>query len=419
MKVLHLAKSDSDGGAAKAGFRIHRGLCGLGIESKMFVGHKQTEDASVEEAPRLQSFISQKLDRLVTRMSPRTSESFRSAGVFGVSPRGAIQKFNPDILQLHWINRGFLRLESLYGEKRPIVWRLADLWPVSGSEHYPENMRRVFEGYLTSNTPAAADGIDFDRKVWERKKRVYESWRSLTIVAPTSWMAKMCAQSPLLKNRKIEVISTGQDLKTFYESNRRAKRSQYQILEGTLVLGFGAQGGVHDKRKGFGFLVDALNRAMKQNCFSSPPVLLIFGSDVRLHELEELQEQVGCRVVNLGVLQSAEELRNAYSMMDVFYVPSIFENLANTAIEAMACGTPVACFNVGGMPDLVDHQKSGFLAGEPSIQGLIESFEWAKSLSIENRAHARARVESKFTLERQAQSFKELYLGLLKTDRAE
>jgi tetratricopeptide (TPR) repeat protein len=126
--------------------------------------------------------------------------------------------------------------------------------------------------------------------------------------------------------------------------------------------------------------------------------------------------------VNLGSIADEKQLAMAYSVADVFVLPSLEDNLPNTVIEAMACGVPVVGFDIGGMPDMIEHKKTGYLVKSKDIRGLIEGIDWATSTADSGRdfiEECRAKAESKFSLELQANAYREIYERMMTGDRSQ
>jgi glycosyltransferase involved in cell wall biosynthesis len=95
-------------------------------------------------------------------------------------------------------------------------------------------------------------------------------------------------------------------------------------------------------------------------------------------------------------------------------VPSRQDNLPNTAIEAHACGVPVVAFNIGGLPDIVEHQQSGWLAPPFEVDSLAKGILWVLSdpvqwqtLSIEARKIARSRFSPEVVVEKYLRIYEE------------
>ena len=84
-------------------------------------------------------------------------------------------------------------------------------------------------------------------------------------------------------------------------------------------------------------------------------------------------------VRHMGPIKDRRLMAILYAAADVFVAPSRMENLANTVLESLACGTPVVAFDIGGMPDMIDHKVNGFLAPPFKTGELAEGIRWAQA----------------------------------------
>ncbi|MGK5089837.1 glycosyltransferase [Bdellovibrionota bacterium FG-2] len=415
VKVLHLAKADDDGGAAKAAYRIHRGLVNFGINSRMLVGCKSTDDPRVlgprSLAGKLWGRIVPHLDAFVTRFLTTRNTSLHSPSIFGSFAVQRIRKVNPDIINLHWVCGGFLRPESFCKFGVPLVWRLADMWAFSGAEHYVGISVRYQAGYLPNNRDPGESGFDLNRWVWERKLKSWEKVPNLTLVAPSNWMAKCARKSVLFKDRRIEVIHTGQNLDLFKPRDRMFSRDLFGLPQNKKIILFGSMSPAGDPRKGFEYLQAALRELSKAG-WSDVAEIAIFGAS-----RPTSPPDFGFKTHYIGKLQDDASLAVLYPAADVFVAPSIEENLANTVIEAIACGVPTVCFDVGGMPDAIIHRKNGYLAECFDSKDLANGISWIledKERWQDCSKAARLHAEKMFCEKRQAQEFIRLYESILK-----
>lgn len=404
MKILHYGYSDQIGGAAKASYRLHQSLLQAGADSEMLVGHKCTKDPRVHEPSglgKLWQKITPKLDSLPLKLS-RGARPFSSTAWVGADLSFYENLYKPQVNQLHWLGAGFARLESLARLQRPVVWRLADAWAMAGAEHYAGASKRFIEGY---DKTSGSGGFDVDRWVWNRKVKVFPQIKNLTVVTPSKWLAECARQSLLLRNRRIEVIPTGHNIQSFSPADKTAARKKLGLpLDKKLIL-FGAADATKDPRKGFGHFEKALDLLSTQDV-----VCVVFGgSDKNILSHSKI------KTYSLGWFDPSQ-LSDVYNAADVFVASSVEENLANTVIEAMACGIPVVAFSIGGMPDVITHQKDGFLVNQIGAVGLSEGIQWVladqarwKGLS----QHARRKILDGFTLELQAQRYIKLYEDIL------
>jgi glycosyltransferase involved in cell wall biosynthesis len=408
VKVVHLAYADGGGGAFKAAHRIHRGVRNLGIESTMLVSRRLSNDPDVLDPPsaagRIWSQVATYMDILPWKVLRMPRDQYSSLAWVGTGVGSRVMELSPDLVQLHWLCAGFMRVEALARLQAPLVWRLADMWALAGAEHHVGDDVRYIEGYTSERRPAHERGPDLNRWVWKRKRKTYARIRDLTIVTPSRWLARCAAQSVLLRDRRIEVIPTGQDTSTFRPIPRETARELLGLpADARLVMT--ASMGLGDQSKG----VHLLSQALESLTGHGYQLLLMGGAPRTPPRLPVAAHW-------LGRLNDDVSLALAYSAADVFVAPSMVENLPNTVIEAMACGIPCVAFNVGGMSDLIRPDRNGYLA-KPfitddlarGIVSILESGEGYAKLSQE----ARQTIVDEFSTELQARRYTALYEDVL------
>ncbi len=415
MKIVHAGYSDSGGGAAQAAYRIHKGLRNLGVDSKMLVSKKLTEDPDVMDSGspmgRLWSQITPYLDLLPFALMRNERSSFMSLAWAGTRQLSAFSQLNPDLIHLHWICAGFLRLEDIAKLQKPIVWRLADMWPFAGAEHYVGECQRYKQGYFRHNRTSNEKGFDFNQWVWKRKRKAWSKIQNLTIVSPSRWLADCARESVLFGECRIEVIPTGQDVSIFRPIPKDTARNILGLPQDKKLIMSGTLGFSHDPRKGSHFFKDALsylfkNRGKDYEIFFIGDSVSVNSSDLKL------------KAHYLGRLNDGVSLSLAYSAADVFVAPSVQENLANTVIESMACGTPCVAFQIGGMPDIIKHEHNGYLARPFDPEDLAKGIEWVLESGDyyhQLKEEARSIVQREFSQEIQARRYLELYEDILGT----
>jgi glycosyltransferase involved in cell wall biosynthesis len=194
---------------------------------------------------------------------------------------------------------------------------------------------------------------DWSRNGWERRRRILARTRAI-FVAPSRWIAERARASTLLADADVRVIAYGIDTMSFAPQDRRAARAALGLPAGAFLLMTGAAEWKKNPRKGFAQLRAALRVLRGQGAMLE---VAVFGGAGGAET-----ELGGFRVHPLGVLAGDAALACAYAAADVFVLPSLEDNLPNTAIEAMAVGVPVVAYAVGGIPDIVDHEQNGLLA---------------------------------------------------------
>ena len=91
---------------------------------------------------------------------------------------------------------------------------------------------------------------------------------------------------------------------------------------------------------------------------------------------DEVIEQLPFEAIPLGYVSDTKRIVELYHAADVFVLPSLSENLPNTIMEALACGVPCVGFKVGGIPEMIDHKKNGYVANYRDAKDLASGIRW-------------------------------------------
>jgi len=221
----------------------------------------------------------------------------------------------------------------------------------------------------------------------------------------------MAKASSVFKDKRIVVIPNGIDTDKYKPIDKVVSRQAWQLpLDKNLIL-FSAFSATSDKRKGNQFLAPALE-AMAAEGWGDNTELVVIGASAPEHPVD-----LGMKVHWIGNLGDEISQVLLYSAVDVTVAPSMQENLSNTVMESLACGTPVVAFDVGGMPDLIAHSLTGYLAKPFEVDDLSTGIKWVvenKSRHLELSQAARKSVLDKYALEKVSNQYIELYRDLLK-----
>lgn len=405
MRVLHISTTDITGGAGIAAKRLHDALRMQGVESFMLVQSKKSEDKFVLKnyhVPFINKIRSE-LDYLPLRKRIINKHNFSTAWFPGSIHR-KIQKINPDIIHLHWINGGFIKIEALSKIKVPILWSLHDMWPFTGGCHYDNGCNKFTDE--CKNCPELKNS-NAAFKILKKKQNSFQFIKKLHINGLSKWISDSAQSSKLFKNRPIHNLPNCIDTEVFYPIDKKEAKKTLGIDPRSKIILFGGIAAAQDKRKGF----DLLQKALLKKSDNQDVTLAVFGNACKKeHFLKNM------RIKYLGHINNIEQLRLIYSAADAVVVPSRQENLSNVVLESLACGTPVVAFNIGGMPDMITHKINGYLAKPFDTEDLAKGIELTiePENSNELTKNARATVLKSFDSKIVTKRYIELYETILK-----
>jgi glycosyltransferase involved in cell wall biosynthesis len=420
MKVTLINTSDAGGGAPAACLRLFKALRSQQVDATLLVQHKKTsEEGVVAVVKNVFNAVIAKLDFLYERLpfmffherdkSVRFAFSSANAGS-GIKNKQVVK--DADILHIHWTNSGFLSihdLKQLVDTGKPIVWTLHDMWTFTGGCHYAGACKHYRNEcgdcyFLSDPSPD-----DISHSGWLRKAAMYSGNKNITFVACSDWLAGVAKESALLKSFNITSIPNPIDTEVYSPKNKLETREQWGINPFAKIILFGAAN-INDRRKGVEYFLSALNH-LTMNCPDKGLVeVVIFGKNKHFDIT-----QLPFKAHSFSLITSQQELAELYSLADVFVLPSTEDNLPNTVMESMACGTPVVAFKVGGIPEMIDHQQNGYLAefksGADMAKGIFEILYTDDNTRYSKSA--RDKVLNDFNNEKVAQQYMEVYRSIL------
>ncbi len=394
MKILIVSQSDVHGGAARAAYRLHKAFLSQDLQCQMLVARKASGDYTVigpnSNPGNTWADIRAYMALPFHKLHQSANENLHSFNILPSGLHKIINEMDVDIVNLHWINREMISISEISKIRHPIVWTLHDMWAFSGAEHYDDldAPERYKNGYI--NTQASQGKFDLDRWVWRRKEK---HWCQLNahFVTPSQWLSGCVKESKLLQNFSVQTIPNCIDLKLFHPINKQWARQILGLEQNKRYVLFGALSSTSNRRKGFHILLPAIEKLTSQ---ISGVELLIVGASQ-----PSTPFNFGLPTHFLGHYSDELSMALVYSAADIFVSPSLQDNLPNTLMEAMACGTPCVAFDTGGMPDLISHHQNGALAKCFIANSLAEQMQWVLQNAEYNALCEKARnsIETKYS----------------------
>ncbi len=376
LHIVLLSYHDSNGGAGIAAGRLKVALEREGHRVDYIVREKASTSNAIKFGNGVISWLKFIAERLFfLRFEKDKSIRFLfNPGVFGsdISRHPLIQQ--ADIVHMHWVNFGFLSVSdiaSLTQLNKPVFWTLHDMWAFTGGCHHSgtcENFQQNCGDCKFLKNPGAND---LSHQLWKEKKNGFSD-KNLNIITCSDWLGGRAKQSSILGNHTIKTIPNTIDTE-FFSPNANSlgldSNKKYVLFVAMRV---------NAPAKGFHLLKEALQ-------FLDPLTteLLIVGG--------EMTDELPLKAHNFGQITDPAKMRDIYAAADVFVTPSLEENLPNTIMEAMACGTACVGFEVGGIPEMIEHKKTGYVAQAFDSADLATGINWClttKTAGVKSRERA-------------------------------
>lgn len=378
MNILIVNTSENAGGAAVAAHRLMCALNQSGEHATMLVRDKDTDNPNVVALnnkwlqrwrflwERLYIYIRCRLSRrhLFDIDVANTGADITSLKVFKEA----------DVIHLHWINQGMLSLNGIrkiLNSGKPVVWTMHDIWPATAICHITHgcsNFKSVCREcqYMCGNSGYC----DLAHAVWQCKQRMLQG-QHLHFVACSRWLAGEARKSALLRGQTVASIPNPIDTTLFCKSSTEDARKRLGLPLDKRVILFVAQRATN-VNKGMAYLIDACKMlAQEYPDMREKICVAVLGGHA-----DEVMDEIPFPAYPLGYTSDTARIIDVYNASDVFVLPSLSENLPNTIMEAMACGVPCIGFNVGGIPEMIDHQKNGYVARFRDSADLAKGIRW-------------------------------------------
>lgn len=425
MKILHISTYNA-GGAANSLYRLHKELSSQNVESKWLVLKKSKD--TIETYAFHNSSLKLRLITLIHKIGFRLKvsnhpfldakeklrkqeerqlcqgvESYHTPTTDFNIMKSPLYKW-ADIIHLHWV-AGFLDYPSFFkANQKPVVWTLHDRGPFSGGLHYCE-----YESILNINnapihrefSKAALAKFKLNKKL---KSEAFKNVRNLSIVSPSSWLKEESMNS-IFQEFTHQVVPYGIP-DSFSHHPKDLARLHSNLPMDKFILLF-VSDYIQNNRKGFQILIDSIMSL-------DLPDLLLCSVGKDIHLSEENEDYRNLNIQHFGKVTDELILAQIYAAADYFIIPSLEDNLPNTVLESICCGTPVLGFEIGGISEMITNSENGFLTPAISSNGMSELI----SLGFENRKifdreKISEKAKLKYSLEKQASAILDIYKSTL------
>ena len=387
LRIVHLNAS-SAGGAFVAAQRLSESLNKInGVNSVHLVFEGQSGDYLLwanSWIKRKIAFVKHALEKLdFLRFEKNKTIRFAfSHAPFGIDITKIPQVQNADIIHLHWVNKGFLSLEgieSLIQTNKIIVWTSHDMWPFTGGCYHPRGCENYAIGCGNCQYLKSPSANDLSRIVFAKKQHAWGNGE-IKFALPSHWLFDHANLSGVIdenQKSKMRVIPNPIDVNYFRPatSNERLEALDGFGLKSNLPTLMFSAANLTNHAKGF--------KEFKEIC----KLLKSQGKEIQaliIGDSRSMELDLEVSTVHLGFVSDSTILRKAYWSTSIYVTTSHEENLPTTIMESLGCGIPVAAFAVGGIPEMIVENETGYLAEKLDFTNLANSISKHLSLNEES-----------------------------------
>lgn len=409
MRIVMISDLETSGGAAIAASRLADALARTGTEVIRIVSLPDSGNHRWTTVVLPWHFQEKVLRRATRKFSNGLGMYVKTLLVSSVCQRinGLMKELRPDVINIHNLHAAGWgpELVSVCADHAPTVWTLHDMWSFTGGCVYSYDCRKFVSGcdaFCPTPTEYPTRNPKLIAEAWELRGRILAEHEELAAVCPSQWLAQESQRSFWCSHR-VEVIPNGLPLDVYLPVDQGLARASLGIhSRGPVLLVVAQTLTVH--RKGGDILLKALQRIPNR-----PITLVTMGNG----PLPSAMDGVNLRP--LGYVQDERTKVLAYNAADLLVHPAPVDNLPNSVIEAMACGTPCVGFAVGGVPDMVRPGQTGWLAEEISPLAFARALEVALgelNHGVDFRGSCRSLAEDEYGSDLQAQRYLQLFRSL-------
>lgn len=415
MNILQINTLDIKGGGSKVAYNLKNELKKRGHYSSIFVAKKFSDDKDVFYIQRLNILF--KLIKKITKRDANRYIREKIDKVFAsdidfYNIKGLFksrQYKEADIIHCHNLHGGFFNLSALkkISKDKPLVWTLHDMWAITHRCPHAFDGKEKDGFYTCPRIDIYEEDLWRNEEYLKNKKRDIYNNIDVSIITPSLWL-KRKVENSILKNKNILLVHNGIDSTTIFKPyDKKLSRIKLGLPIDKKIMLFSGYGGKNNAWKGWKYIEKIIS------FYKNDPNIIF----ICIGGKNSKQELPNGKIIFIDYTDDEALIAKCYSAVDILLFPSIAENMPLTILEAMACGTPAVSFDVGGVKEIIDHKKDGYIANYCDISDLISGTEFMLNRSereiIEMSKNAVEKIKNKFNLANMTDEYINIYQNIL------
>ncbi len=309
------------------------------------------------------------------------------------------------IIHFHNLHGGYFSYALLpfLSKRKKLIWTLHDEHAITGHCSFTMKCENWKSGCSTCDFLSIYPAIQADNALDLKKHK--ERWikkSKITFVTPSHWLSNRLKKAyPFIEN--VQVIPNGIDISVFNQHNKIDSRLKFNLPTDKFLVLFIAEYATDNPFKG-GETIRELTRLNSNN-------------NILYVTIGGKTQEKSLNYIELPYIKNENELALLYSACDLMLYPTNADNHPLVVMEAMSCKLPVLAPKIGGIPEIITHEKDGWLVEEYSkpkvyLQVLYEIYQF--KLTKEDSFYlfgenSRKKIETKFSDVQMLQMYEDLY----------
>ena len=289
------------------------------------------------------NILKSKFARLLVKIFIGKTNYLNSLNLFS---RLKITDIEKNILHIHWIGNEVISLDRLIKTKRPILWTMHDMWPITSTEHF------LNKPYLKKYTIKNCNKNFIQKRIFLKKKELFKK-ENIRLISNSKWLEKFAKKSELTKHLKIDTIYNPIEVNKWVRKNKLYSKKKLLLSIDKKYILFGAHGGLKNPRKGGDLFLESLK---KINLNNKNFEIIVLGTN------SNYEEFINGLKFNFRKLEENLDRQCMYhSAADLTISASKAESLPQFLVETILCKNPVVAFDVAGINEIIQHKNNGYL----------------------------------------------------------
>ena len=407
MRVIHINLYDKHGGAARIAWNLMNGMTEMGHESTIFAHHKTSQDSRIITIPFIHAAWQ---NNLLQQQEQQGLFDLYSAALLKVLNHPLFEQ--ADVVHLHCINGNYFSFLLLpFLASKPLIWTLHDPLAFTAKCLFTDFCDGWKNNWCVTCSHDTEKKNGLHRDLVQSIKSLMYKVSNFTVVCPSAWLAQQAKES-MLQEKDIRLIYNGVDSEIFQPGDKVKLRLKLGLPVDKKIILFAAHGGLNNSYKGGNFLCKALLELYKEH----PDIILLTIGSYSIAVIDDFP----ILHIDIPFIDNQQSMAEYYAAVDLFVSPTLTEVFGLTICEAMASGTPVVAFAVGGIPEVIIHKENGYLVERGNIGELIRGMSYfLGDEEIRQRAGkaARLRVIEVFSDKRMVAEYIRLYEEIVKSNQ--